>query len=299
MKKFICGLVAGTVLTSLVGAYAVSEIYENPYPIYVNGEQKEIQGYNIDGYSYFKLRDIAEATGKFDVDFWNDNVQISQDGYVYNNTAPETVNINDLITNYIDTSRTVTNYDGTQEEYTYRLPQLNIQSSDAETINKDIDNRFGSLAKKDLEYYEAGFALDIYKTDYEAALNNDILSLMVNAKATYNDVEYYEGYSIDIKTGKIVSNSDLVAMSGHTEQDFLDYLYSVMQPYYEQYYLNGVWRDWMESPKNMFYSEEYFSIDIPMYVNQYGDIVVAVGLVSPGGVTYQVFNTLWNIGPAV
>lgn len=82
MKKFICGLVAGTVLTSLVGAYAVSEIYENPYPIYVNGEQKEIQGYNIDGYSYFKLRDIAEATGKFDVDFQNDRVVIdTTDGY--------------------------------------------------------------------------------------------------------------------------------------------------------------------------------------------------------------------------
>lgn len=76
MKKFICGLVAGTVLTSLVGAYAVSEIYENPYPIYVNGEQKEIQGYNIDGYSYFKLRDIAEATNGFNVDFQNDSVVI-------------------------------------------------------------------------------------------------------------------------------------------------------------------------------------------------------------------------------
>ena len=80
VKKFICGLVAGTVLTSLVGAYAVSEIYENPYPIYVNGEQKEIQGYNIDGYSYFKLRDIAEATGKFDVDFQNDSVVIDTTG---------------------------------------------------------------------------------------------------------------------------------------------------------------------------------------------------------------------------
>lgn len=80
MKKFICGLVAGTVLTSLVGAYAVSEIYENPYPIYVNGEQKEIHGYNIDGYSYFKLRDIAEATNGFNVDFQNDSVVIDTTG---------------------------------------------------------------------------------------------------------------------------------------------------------------------------------------------------------------------------
>lgn len=86
MKGFICGLLSGAILTSLIGAYAVNSIYENPYPIYVNGEQKQIQGYNVDDYSYFKLRDIADAVGGFDVDFHNDTIQISKDGYVYENS---------------------------------------------------------------------------------------------------------------------------------------------------------------------------------------------------------------------
>ena len=77
MKKFICGLLIGVIISSLVGAYAVNQIYDNPYSIYVNGEPKQIQGYNIDGYSYFKLRDIAQATNKFDVDFRNNNVIIN------------------------------------------------------------------------------------------------------------------------------------------------------------------------------------------------------------------------------
>lgn len=77
MKKFICGLLIGVIISSLVGAYAVNHIYDNPYPIYVNGEPKQIQGYNIDGYSYFKLRDIAQATNKFDVNFRNNNVIIN------------------------------------------------------------------------------------------------------------------------------------------------------------------------------------------------------------------------------
>lgn len=76
MKKFICGLLIGTIISGVLGAFAVNSIYDNPYPIFINGEQKQIQGYNIDGYSYFKLRDIAEATNKFNVDFQNNNIII-------------------------------------------------------------------------------------------------------------------------------------------------------------------------------------------------------------------------------
>ena len=65
----------------------MNSIYENPYKILVNGEEKQIQGYNIDDYSYFKLRDIAEAVGGFEVGFENDTIQLSKDGYVYNNPA--------------------------------------------------------------------------------------------------------------------------------------------------------------------------------------------------------------------
>ena len=54
MKKFICGLIIGVIISSLVGVCAVNSIYENPYKIFVNGEEKQIQGYNIDDYSYFK-----------------------------------------------------------------------------------------------------------------------------------------------------------------------------------------------------------------------------------------------------
>lgn len=83
MKKFISGLIVGTIITGIIGAFAVNSIYNNTYPIYVNGEQKQIQGYNVDDYSYFKLRDIADAVGGFTVDFQNDTIQIAKDGYVY------------------------------------------------------------------------------------------------------------------------------------------------------------------------------------------------------------------------
>lgn len=79
MKKFICGLLCGAVLCTAIGAFAVNSIYENPYRITVNGAEKQIQGYNIDDYSYFKLRDIADAVGGFDVGFDNDTIVLSTD----------------------------------------------------------------------------------------------------------------------------------------------------------------------------------------------------------------------------
>lgn len=83
MKKFITGFLCGAILCGVFSVFAVNSIYENPYKILVNGEEKYIQGYNVDDYSYFKLRDIADAVGGFTVDFQNDTIQISKDGYKY------------------------------------------------------------------------------------------------------------------------------------------------------------------------------------------------------------------------
>lgn len=60
--------------------------YVNPYPVLLNGEKAEIEGYNIDGNTYFKLRDIAAVVGGFEVDFNNNVIQLSKDGYRYAET---------------------------------------------------------------------------------------------------------------------------------------------------------------------------------------------------------------------
>ncbi len=76
MKKFIAGFLSGAIIFSVVGVFAVNSIYDNPYKITVNGAEKYIQGYNIDDYSYFKLRDIADAVGGFSVGFDEQNQTI-------------------------------------------------------------------------------------------------------------------------------------------------------------------------------------------------------------------------------
>lgn len=74
MKKvflgFLCGLSAALCLTVFA---AQMEVINNPYKITVNGQEVNIEGYNIEGSTYFKLRDVGDAVG-FDVDFQNDTI---------------------------------------------------------------------------------------------------------------------------------------------------------------------------------------------------------------------------------
>ena len=83
-KEFIAGIVLGGIFFGAVGAFAGQYVAtENPFPIQLNGNNVSIEGYNIDGSTYFKLRDIASTIGGFEVDFANDTILLSKDGYSY------------------------------------------------------------------------------------------------------------------------------------------------------------------------------------------------------------------------
>ncbi len=77
-KNFFTGFVSGAVIFSAVGTLAANAIATpNVYPVSLNGENVDIQGYNVDNYTYFKLRDIADAVGGFKVDFKDDTVVLT------------------------------------------------------------------------------------------------------------------------------------------------------------------------------------------------------------------------------
>lgn len=76
MKKgFITGFISGAVAFTMVGALAANMVTTpNTYPIQLDGKNVSIEGYNVDDYSYFKLRDLAKVVGGFDVDFKDDTI---------------------------------------------------------------------------------------------------------------------------------------------------------------------------------------------------------------------------------
>ena len=77
-RKFITGFICGAVAFGTVGVFAGQFIAtENTFPIQLNGENISMDGYNIEGNTYFKLRDISDIVGGFDVGFNNSTIQLS------------------------------------------------------------------------------------------------------------------------------------------------------------------------------------------------------------------------------
>ena len=179
MKKFISGLIVGTIITSIVGVFAVNSIYENPYPIFVNGEQKQIQGYNVDDYSYFKLRDIADAVGDFTVDFQNDAIQIAKDGYVYENL--KTTNILDSYTpeQYKDINIFLSNFSEALFPYGMNNPR---------TFDKNNPN-YGDLIN-------FAYIHNLINNPYNVGYNYDTFEMYVTAEATDKTIDKYFGITL-------------------------------------------------------------------------------------------------------
>jgi hypothetical protein len=61
-KQFVVGLIVGAMLFSSIGVFAEGiAVLLNPYPVYVNGTQLVVEGYNINGFTFLKLADIGKA----------------------------------------------------------------------------------------------------------------------------------------------------------------------------------------------------------------------------------------------
>ena len=99
-KSLISGFLVGALIFGTIGVFAYFDAAEatekmystpkdasvNSFPVKLNGKDVNIEGYNIDGYTYFKLRDISEQVGGFSVDFYNDRILLAENNYEYDLT---------------------------------------------------------------------------------------------------------------------------------------------------------------------------------------------------------------------
>lgn len=77
MKKFILGFICGGIICATATGFAVEyAVTANPFPVAVNGTETAIEGYNINDNTYFKLRDVADAVGGFNVGFSDNTITI-------------------------------------------------------------------------------------------------------------------------------------------------------------------------------------------------------------------------------
>ena len=89
---FLAGMLLGVMVITCTGAAAATSetvtAKVTASPIYLDGEQVALEGYNIGGHNYFKLRDIGALLG-FNV-YWSDGGVQIQSNTTYTGRTPET-----------------------------------------------------------------------------------------------------------------------------------------------------------------------------------------------------------------
>ena len=124
VSMMLTGMVIGAALTGGSIAVAVGITAEPTWqPIFVDGQQVEMQAYNIAGHNYVKLRDMGEQVG-FNV-YWNAGVQIDT-GHPYTGIAPAK----------------------TEPDKSESHPEVTSPAADVDAMKQDIVDRTNALRKE-------------------------------------------------------------------------------------------------------------------------------------------------------
>ncbi len=195
-------------------------------------------------------------------------------------------------------------YNGTTKDessatISYKVPKININSSDVTKINNEIDEKITSEAKKAVSAINDG-GIWLYKIFYNYYINDNILSVVIEMDFD-SDVTGFYVYNIDKNTGKRVNNKDIISKKGMTTKQFEEKLINAVRNKFVSGYGNiNDWGATQGTTKNQ-YQEQYnktisasnCNADIQMmYLDENGKINVVAKIYSLAGAEsyYHIVN---------
>ena len=176
---------------------------------------------------------------------------------------------------------------GNRETYSYHVPQINADTSDAEEINAEISEMFGSRVEAQFESMENGTSLWSRRTEWESFWNGDQLFLLVTAD-TPGDIIDYAAYGYDFETGSRVTNKEILEQKGIREEEYLEKLREKVRSVFEETFRlpegveTGIDRE--EVLDRLLNS---LSMEQPMFLDQSGEIAVIVKIDTVAGAGYN------------
>ena len=173
---------------------------------------------------------------------------------------------------------------GNDYYYIYYVPVFNISSDDAKVINDEIYSMVYNYYCDTQELVKTKSSLFIHRITGTYYVNDDIVSLGVEVHTDWDDT-YSKWYNMNKATGKRISNSELIASLGYTEDQFIKILKQNVAAYYVDLWENN------PTGKDDFYwdryhytiSDEACNINIPMYVGENGNLWVIANIGSLAG----------------
>lgn len=162
--------------------------------------------------------------------------------------------------------------------YSYKIPQINIDSADAEKINQKIKDKYLTQYNEAVEYRNEnnGETGIWYRIEYAYHINGDVVSIIIDSKGE-SEGKDRSSYNINMKTGKEVTNTELLKIKGITEEEFPSKLSNILTETLRDMYTGNIEpAEFMTAQYKRTTSLENCSIDNDMYLNVNGDLCVIV-----------------------
>ena len=242
------------------------------YPYYANWE------WSIDDWGDLNVYDYG--CGLVDGEYWF--WQVEEDFFTAM-TADTALGY--IVESYYDMGSYTDQY-GSEYSYYYSLPNFYYSDHrDLEQINRMIDAFYYPIIETELNAMEVGEILTYDMVDWQSAVYNGVLFLHVYAY-TY-DWEEHDVFYIDVETMEQLQPEEMLERMGIAEDAFLDavrtraeelfvnYFSAMPEEEREQY---GYY-DCLEQTV----SDDFVNVDLPIFVDNIGQITVYVKLSSMAG----------------
>lgn len=185
-----------------------------------------------------------------------------------------------------DVSELVTlRYKTTIEDNVYRIPKIDESLNDAKDINEDIEKTILS----DVKEKEYGRMEGLYGVNYSAYEYGNIISIVINENMEAG-IKAYKTYNLDKKSGKRISNKELLSRLNVEETEFIDKLSKNVENNFFNFSIEkSINEDSIEfynTIKKSSTSKENCSINNDMYVDYEGNINVITKIGSLAGAEY-------------
>ncbi len=110
---------------------------------------------------------------------------------------------------------------GNSYNYSYVLPNIIINSGDARDVNAEIVSAYGGEIDMEMQNMKDGYSLALLNADYTAAINGDILSILIEAEYDWGYTGY-TAYNFRISSGAAVNYLDVIAQAGFSEEEYYE-----------------------------------------------------------------------------
>ena len=149
----------------------------------------------------------------------------------------------------------------------YNVPKINASSAGADKINTQIQTDVMPSVKNGANSGEP------WSASYNWYQNSDILSLVI--KTNYSDdIERYYVYNLNMKTGEICTNSQLLNIKGISETEFLSKAKMAYASKFNEMYKNYSEDSWTMEVYNKTVASSNYDINTPMFLDNSGNLCV-------------------------